>query len=250
MSGQKENCTSTGRAALHLHSSHSDGRHTVTDILSHLEATSDLDIVAVTDHDEISGFQEALEWKVARPGARIEPLWGCEITVQAFKHILAFIFEPPYPTRRFPSFRPLEETFARVQEAHGVIIIAHPDTFWVGVGLKRLGTLVDRYPVVVGIEAYNPYCRSAPNIEAFARHHNLAIFGGSDAHFMEHMLKYTVLYPGKTAADLKQAFFDRTTSVVAGPTSGKVPVREIIAQQFQALVTHPAHKLKRALQKP
>jgi predicted metal-dependent phosphoesterase TrpH len=239
--------THLGSAALHLHSTWSDGRNSVADILDHLETQSDVDVVAITDHDEIGAFEDAQRWQREHPHARVQPLWGCEITVQRFKHILAFIFEPPYPTERFAAFRPLEETLERVAAAHGLVVIAHPDTFWVGVGLRRLEAFVDRYPVIAGVEAYNPYCRSAPNIKAFAQRHNLALFGGSDAHFMEHLLKFVVQFPGRTPADVRQALLDRTTTVVTGPPAPKVPVKELLAQQVQALVVHPTRKARRAL---
>lgn len=236
-----------GTAAIHVHSTYSDGRTSVGDLLDRLDRESAVDVVSITDHDEIAAFPDVCAWVDAHPTTRLQPLWGCEITVQRFKHILAYIFEPPYPTSRFPAFRPLEETFARVEEAHGLVVIAHPDTFWVGVGLDRLSKLVDRHPVVVGIEAYNPYCRSASTIEAFARDHQLAVVGGSDAHFVEHLLKYVVRFPGRTPAELKQALLARTTTVEPGPPAATVPVRELLAQQVQSLVVHPSRKVRRAL---
>lgn len=239
-----------GLGALHLHSTHSDGRGTVEQVLDRLATSPDVDVVSITDHDEIGAFDDARRWVDSHPDARIQPLWGCEVTVAGFKHILAYVFQPPYPTRRFPAFQPLEETLARIQDAGGKVIAAHPDTFFVGVGLKRLGKIVDRYPVVVGVEAYNPYCRSARDICAFARDHNLAIFAGSDAHFMQHLLKYALGYEGSGVADLERALAERRTHVVVGPPAGNVPVSELLAQQVQSLVVHPARKLRRALARP
>lgn len=236
-----------GLGALHLHSTHSDGRGTVEQVLDRLAAAPGVDVVSITDHDEIGAFDEARRWIDRHPETRIQPLWGCEVTVAGFKHILAYVFQPPYPARPFPTFRPLEETLARIHDSGGRVIIAHPDTFWVGVGLKRLSKVVDRFPAVVGVEAYNPYCRSAEEIRAFAGDHNLAIFAGSDAHFMQHLLKYALAYEGHGTADLERSLLERATDVVVGAPSGSVPAGEVVAQQVQSLVVHPIRKLRRAV---
>ncbi|MDQ6834167.1 MAG: hypothetical protein M3008_12270, partial [Chloroflexota bacterium] len=44
-----------GRADIHLHTDVVDGLQSVTQLLDYAEEQTDLDLVAITDHDEIQG---------------------------------------------------------------------------------------------------------------------------------------------------------------------------------------------------
>ena len=42
-----------GKADMHLHTLYSDGTAAVRDVLDHVERATDLDVVAITDHERI-----------------------------------------------------------------------------------------------------------------------------------------------------------------------------------------------------
>jgi predicted metal-dependent phosphoesterase TrpH len=235
-----------GVAALHLHSTHSDGRCAVAETLDLLDATGGVDVVSFTDHDEIGAWEDAVTWKAAHPLSSITPLWGCEVTVGRSAHVLAYIFQPPYPSRRFPARRPFRTALGRIAEAGGVCIIAHPDQWVVGIGLRRLERDLAQAPVL-GLETHSPYVRSSERLAAFAAAHHLAAIGGSDAHFPQHLLKWTTEFPGDTPADLLRALEARTTVPREGPPADRVPIRELALQQVQALVVLPGRKAARVL---
>ncbi len=44
-----------GRADLHMHSTYSDGVASIEQILHHVQHNTDLDVIALTDHDVIEG---------------------------------------------------------------------------------------------------------------------------------------------------------------------------------------------------
>ena len=48
-----------GRADLHMHSTYSDGIGTIQQILHHVEHNTDLDVIALTDHDVVEGALRA-----------------------------------------------------------------------------------------------------------------------------------------------------------------------------------------------
>src|SRR5438132_12795283 len=48
-----------GRADVHLHTCHSDGAPTVRALLAHVAARTQLNVIAITDHDTIAGAVEA-----------------------------------------------------------------------------------------------------------------------------------------------------------------------------------------------
>jgi predicted metal-dependent phosphoesterase TrpH len=233
-----------GVAALHLHSTHSDGRCSVAETLDLLEATGGVDVVAFTDHDEIGAWRDALCWKANHPHSAMAPLWGCEVTIRGGKHILIYIFQPPYPTRRFPAMQSFRSTLGRVAEAGGVCIIAHPDQWVVGLGLGRLERELAAVPIL-GLESHSPYVRSSERLALFAKTHHLATIGGSDAHFPQHLWKWTTDFPGHTPADLLRALEARATVPRQGGPAAAVPVSELAAQQVQALVVHPVRKVAR-----
>ena len=50
-----------GKADLHMHTSHGDGLASVKQIFEYVENYTDLDVIAITDHDDIRGAMEALD---------------------------------------------------------------------------------------------------------------------------------------------------------------------------------------------
>jgi predicted metal-dependent phosphoesterase TrpH len=84
---------STGRADLHLHSTHSDGLYAPAELVD-LARRSGLGAIALTDHDTLAGIAPARD---AAVGSGIEVIAGVEITAehrgQEF-HLLGYFFRP------------------------------------------------------------------------------------------------------------------------------------------------------------
>ncbi|HWI60559.1 MAG TPA: PHP domain-containing protein [Symbiobacteriaceae bacterium] len=86
-----------GRADLHNHTTASDGTNSPTEQVK-WAASQGLAAVAITDHDTIAGWDEALE---AGRQAGIEIVPGCELSTEVGKtevHILAYYFDRQEPT--------------------------------------------------------------------------------------------------------------------------------------------------------
>src|SRR5260370_16383990 len=49
----------SGRADLHMHSTYSDGLGTIQQILYHVQHNTDLDVIALTDHNVVEGARRA-----------------------------------------------------------------------------------------------------------------------------------------------------------------------------------------------
>ncbi len=83
----------TGRADLHLHSTHSDGLYTPADLVD-LARRSGLSAIALTDHDTLEGVSPA---RSAAVGTGVEIVAGVEITCE-FRtkelHLLAYFVRP------------------------------------------------------------------------------------------------------------------------------------------------------------
>ena len=98
---------STGKADLHIHTSLGDGLASVEQIFDFVENYTDLDIIAITDHDDIRGALQALEL-AERRNYRFQVIPGNEITTRN-GHLLAL-----FVTQEFPMLRSLEWSMAAV----------------------------------------------------------------------------------------------------------------------------------------
>jgi hypothetical protein len=234
-----------GQAILHVHTSYSDGLATVDEILDEVEANSDVDVVGFTDHDDVRSFTHALRWKAAHPDSRVQPLWGIELTIWGFKHLLVYCFEPPFRTRPFHKFLPLAAAVAEIKQANGVIVVPHVDTFWVGIGRHRLARVAERHGID-GLELLTPFQgspRSVGNLTRWNLTHKLLAVGGSDAHHLEDLYKVIVDFPGRSVKDLGRAFQDRTATPRWGRNGPRVPLHRQVKQHTRALVFHPVEQV-------
>ncbi len=234
-----------GKADLHIHTSFSDGIATVEQIFDYVEHCTDLDIIAITDHDDIRGAMAALEL-AERRNYRFKVIPGNEITTRQ-GHLLAL-----FVTQEFPMLRSLEWSMAAVYEAGGLVIAPHPLS-WLTTSIREkqlLAAHAGKYPFH-GIETFNPalagrvaHKRVRALNESVLK---LPEFGGSDAHALSMIGKGYTLFPGSTVEDLLQAMKDRTT--VAGGTFMTLREHGEIAAPnlWKSMIAHPTYKVKRAI---
>ena len=133
-----------GRADLHIHTQASDGLDPITTILAFVEQSTDLDVIAITDHERIDAALAART--MARDlGHRAEVVVGEEVSTLG-GHLLGLFL-----TERVRPLRSLRTTIAEIHEQGGLAIPAHPlvpyplcAQGWV---LRRL--IADRDPRVI-----------------------------------------------------------------------------------------------------
>ena len=191
-----------GRADLHLHTIYSyDGTASVPAVLSRAKQLG-LDVIAITDHDEIGGALKAME---IAPNYGVEVIPGIEITT-ADGDLLAFFI-----TEKVDAGLSLIETVLRVRELGGVCVAPHP--MCRGMGMKSLGARAImkalRNPQVaetlIGIEIYN-----ATVLDTISNHYanilasrlNIAKTGSSDSHILDTIGFGITEFEGNSAADL------------------------------------------------
>ena len=113
------NPTHRGRADLHIHTTASDGTATAIAILDHVQRHTDLDVIAITDHERIDAALAARAMAADR-GLRAEVVIGEEVTSLGGHLLGLFIDRPIRP------YRSLRSTIAAVHDAGGLAIPAHP----------------------------------------------------------------------------------------------------------------------------
>jgi predicted metal-dependent phosphoesterase TrpH len=199
-----------GRADLHIHTLASDGTAAVVDILDHVERHTELDVIAITDHERIDAAIAGRAMARDR-GLRFEVVVGEEVTTLG-GHLLALWIETP-----IRPFRSLRSTIAAIHDQGGVAIPAHPLVPYPlcaqGFVLRRLLADEPRYRPDA-IEAFNPTTLGRPwhgRVVRFATDHDLARVGNSDAHDLASIGIGHTTFEGRTGDDLRAAIAARTT---------------------------------------
>ena len=243
-----------GKADLHVHSVWSDGMATVREIMEFAGAETDLDVIAIADHDQVRGALEAVEWCAGRPGVRPAAIVATEISAAWGRHVLALFFREPYPTQPFPRFRSLARTAALVKEAGGIVAIPHPLSALVpSVGRRAFAALLAR-EVASGVVEAIEVCsgvvggrRAEPQLRALNEAYwHLARLGSSDAHHLAQIGSAFTTFAGTTPDDLQRAIVDRATEAHWG-TAVRVAPAAHVRQSWRSLVVKPAREVRSAL---
>lgn len=200
-----------GKADLHMHSTYSDGSQSVEAILTYVEHHTDLDVIAITDHDCIEGALRARDLAAARH-MRVAVLVGAEIST-CDGHLLALGIE-----RLIAADLSMAETVAAVHEQGGVAIAAHPLSWWCPSASRAV--LDALRGALDGLEVINGSFAGIPtNLQLAAlnqAHYGMAACGGSDAHTLNAIGSACTHFHGCTVADLLSAIRARQTWAEGG----------------------------------
>jgi predicted metal-dependent phosphoesterase TrpH len=234
-----------GKADLHMHTSLGDGLASVQQIFEYVENYTDLDVIAITDHDDSRGALQALEL-IEKRKWRFKVIPGSEITTRQ-GHLLAL-----FVTKEFPMLKSLEASMEAVYAAGGMAIAPHPLS-WLTTSIREKSLLLQHTTKLPfhGIETFNPSYAGRVSHKRVKELNetilHLPEFGGSDAHANSMIGKGYTLFPGSTIEDLMEAIKNKTT--VAGGTFMNLPDHAIIAAPnlWKSMIVHPSYKVRRAV---
>jgi predicted metal-dependent phosphoesterase TrpH len=240
-----------GKADLHIHSGVSDGMASIADIMAFVQETTDLDVVAITDHDHVAGALEALRWVDRHPACRFRVVYGTEITSTLGRHLLAYFFRPPYPTRPIPRGKSYSRTIDLIHSLGGIVAVPHPTVMWTpSGGYRQMKYLLSRGVQIDGIEVCNAAIGARNNedkIRGFnTRDLHMAELGGSDAHHLAQIGAGYTSFKGHSLADMERAIVHRATHAHFGE-KGQVTIGEHAQQVFKSWVEKPTRGLRAAL---
>jgi predicted metal-dependent phosphoesterase TrpH len=233
-----------GKADMHLHTLYSDGTASVQAVLDHVERATDLDVIAITDHERIDGAMRAREIH-AGGDYSFELVVGEEITTRR-GHVLAlFIGE------RIPALRPLAETLERIHAQGGIAIAPHPMApLTPSLGTRSLlwsrGATDPRHRLDA-IELMNPSAAGRARRVARTRLNaeilHLPAVGNSDAHVLEGIGSAWTWFAGSTAAEYRAAIEGGSTR----PDGAYWPHLhnvDVYRRQLRAKARHLRHTLR------
>jgi predicted metal-dependent phosphoesterase TrpH len=228
-----------GLADIHMHTIFSyDGTATVPAVLQRASQVG-LDLIAITDHDEIRG---ALQAEQLASKFNIQVIPGVEITT-AEGDLLALSIR-----KIIPAGLSLIETIHRVGEQGGFCVAPHPGA--TGFGMKSLNAYSiyralrdrDAERILIGIETYNATTLDRAGNHAagiWAGRLSIAQTGSSDAHVLDAIGLGATIFPGSTSDDLLIALRTGTTQVKKGP---EWSATRVLGKWFaQYLLSAPAH---------
>jgi predicted metal-dependent phosphoesterase TrpH len=237
----------TGKADLHIHSRADDGLATPQQIVEHVERETDLDIIAITDHDEIAGAWEARE-VVARGRYRFQVLVGMEITTRQ-GHLLALGIERP-----IRMLQEMDRTISLVHEQGGVCILPHPMA-WFSMGARQsLVNRLVRQPTdsvyLDGVEVFNPSFAGRVVFKLAERLNRtrwrLAACGGSDSHSLNTIgSAYTTFADDLSIAGLRSALANRTTGYGGAFWSLEDHTSIALPQLYRSMIVTPVARIRR-----
>jgi predicted metal-dependent phosphoesterase TrpH len=193
-----------GKADFHMHTSLNDGTATVREMLDYVRDRTDLDVIAITDHDRLTGSYEAMEMAneyqfAVVPGSELTTLHG---------HLLALYIEKPVPM-----WRPLEWTIGQIHQQGGLAIAVHPFSMLTrSIGFRSFdGIMKHPSPEIYfdAVETFNPSVAGRTCAAKIKRlndgRFHLPEVGCSDSHHLEGIGTGYTTFPGTSAAQLKTA---------------------------------------------
>src|SRR5205809_4140879 len=192
-----------GRADLHMHSTYSDGLATIEQILHRVQHYTNLDVIAITDHDVINGALRARDlW--AKGNYRFDFIVGGEISTKE-GHMLALFIE-----KRIQPGLTIELSIDLVNEQGGLAIVAHPlnPIFRHSCQREVLDRIYANNDVWLdGIETWNAsFCGIRANRIAMRLNREVygwAEVGNSDAHTLGSIGCGCTWFEGKSAQDVR-----------------------------------------------
>ncbi len=205
-------------------------------LLRYVEENTDLDVIAITDHDSIRGALKVRD-RWARNSYRFQVITGMEVTTIE-GHLLALFVDEP-----LPCLRPAAETIDAIHRIGGICVVPHPFTWLTrGMGLRdvrRVASDLDGLEVTNRTPAGRIGAARARRLNSML--FGLAEVGGSDAHFLQCISAGYTEFAGRSAEDLRNAILSRTTRgiSVSPPTLREIGYSQVIRQTYRGIMSTP-----------
>jgi predicted metal-dependent phosphoesterase TrpH len=195
---------------MHVHTSANDGTASVREILDFARDHTDLDVLAITDHDRLRGAQEAMQM-AGEYDFEIVP--GLEVTTLE-GHCLCLFVEKP-----IKMWRSLESTIGQAHEQGAIVVAPHPMSMLTrSIGrwsFERVMASRSSEIYFDAVETFNPsYAGRIAEVKVRrlnAERYHLPEVGNSDSHHLEGVGSAYTMFEGRTAADYRRSLLDHAT---------------------------------------
>jgi predicted metal-dependent phosphoesterase TrpH len=185
-----------GRADLHMHTVFSDGLMTPEETVDLVAMRTNLQVIAITDHDTIEGAVIAQSY--ARRKTDVDVIVGQEVTTGEGDVLALFV------RQTLPVFDTASAAIDAIHAQGGLAVAAHP----FGVGVDCVGRLIGELPFDAVEVRHGCPLNLFNNWRAHRlnqRTQRLPELGSSDAHIPYNAGEAYTLFPGHSAEDLRRA---------------------------------------------
>lgn len=199
------------KADLHVHTTYSDGHNTPAQVIHHTIHHTDIRVIAITDHDQITGAYEAQKHA---EGTALHVIIGEEVSTRE-GHVLAYFIH-----ERIRPGMSARDTITAIHEQGGLAVAAHPYD-WMVRSLGHYNLLTHaaeghRFWAFDAVETLNASLRPRhANVRAAhaARTLNLPVVGGSDSHLVSTIGYGFTHFAGHTPSHVRYAITNAHTTV-------------------------------------
>lgn len=203
---------SWGKADIHIHSNQSDGIASVPQIMDYVQHHTDLDVIAITDHNTLEG---ALHAESLAHLYDFEVVVGEEVSAREGHVIGLYLQEEVLPGMS------AADTIQAIEEQGGIAVIPHPFSVQGVFGPRGRGLFAAAAAdgAFHALEVYNslPFLVWANKMAAktLTGGQGFAATGGSDAHVLEAVGKGYTVFRGASAEDLRTSILNFETRAEA-----------------------------------
>ncbi|MBI4447542.1 PHP domain-containing protein [Candidatus Woesearchaeota archaeon] len=208
--------TILGKADPHIHTNLSDGKDSYQSVVDYAEHQTDLNVIAITDHDSVIASLYALDYAKDK-GYKINIITGTEISSRE-GHILGLYIEKDVP----PGLS-CEETVKKIHELGGIAIAAHVNLKKeekTGHKILKNRSLTNGYIKKSGVDAVeifngvpSLYFRNKRSGKINEETFKLPTTAGSDAHIKESIGSCYTSFEGTTKEELKENLLAGKTTI-------------------------------------
>ena len=201
------------KADIHIHTTFSDGLMTPEAVVEYAATETDLTVIAISDHDTIEGAWAAWRYQQRYKAdfGHLDIIVASEITSQEGDVLGLFLHDD------IPPGMSAIETVEAIHAQEGLAIAVHPWSFLLPGVVKGVKGHIRSVPFD-GVETRNgtptEFFSNALTRWLNGHWQGLPETGGTDAHFLPTVGHTYTLFPGSTAADLRQSL--ETGQVHAG----------------------------------